>query len=387
MDYLKRTWAEIHLDRLEKNLMNYKQRLCSGNELMCVVKAYCYGHSDEAVCPFLENKLNVKWFAVSNEVEALRLRKSGIKGEILILGYTPPEAAPELAENNIIQAVTEYSYALHLSENLKGRTLRCHAAVDTGMTRIGLRGTVSEICGEFEKISSLPGISAEGIFTHYAAADSQTPEDTAYTKAQTDKFFQVYDELCVRGFRPSQAHCLNSAGGIYRKEPRSTLARLGIILYGLMPSTTNPLPFRLFPVMDLKAAVSQVKTVEPGVCVSYGRTYITEKTTVLATITCGYADGYPRALSGKGYVIIHGKRAPITGRVCMDQFMCDVTEIENVRPGDTATLIGTDGNETITADDIADLTGTIGYEIVCQISARVPRVIYENGKQLGVYTP
>ena len=154
-----------------------------------------------------------------------------------------------------------------------------------------------------------------------------------------------------------------------------------------MPSTSNPLPFRLSPVMDLKAAVSQVKTIEPGVCVSYGRTYITEKTTVLATITCGYADGYPRALSGKGYVIIHGKRAPITGRVCMDQFMCDVTEIENVRPGDTATLIGTDGNETITADDIADLTGTIGYEIVCQISARVPRVIYENGKQLGVYTP
>jgi alanine racemase len=387
MNYLKRAWAEIHLDRLEKNLISYKSRLCPENELMCVVKAFCYGHSDEALCPYLENRLGVRWFAVSNEIEALRLRKMGIKGEILILGYTPPEAADILYENNIIQAVTEYSYARLLSQHSNGGVIRCHAAVDTGMTRIGVRGTTEEICTELEKISALPGISLEGIFTHYAAADSMEPDDLTYTQAQTDSFFKVYDELCSRGIKLEQAHCLNSAGGIYHKNHRSTLARLGIILYGLMPSTSSPLPFELSPVMELKAAVSQVKTVEPGVCVSYGRTYRTDKPTVLATITCGYADGYPRALSNKGYVIIHGKRAPIAGRICMDQFMCDVTDIENVRPGDTAILIGSEGEESCTADDIADLIGTIGYEIVCQVSARVPRVIYENSDPVGVYYP
>ena len=387
MNYLKRTWAEIHLDRLEKNLNSYKRFICPENEIMCVVKAFCYGHSDEAICPYLENKLGVRWFAVSNEIEALRLRKMGIKGEILILGYTPPEAADLLYENNIIQAVTEYSYARLLSQHSKGGKIRCHVAVDTGMTRIGVRGRTEEICAELEKIAALPGISLEGIFTHYAAADSTEPDDVAYTKSQTDSFFKVYDELCSRGLKLEHVHCLNSAGGIYHKNPRSTLARLGIILYGLKPCVSTPLPFELAPVMELKAAVSQVKTVEAGVCVSYGRTYKTDKPTTLSTVTCGYADGYPRALSNKGYVIIHGKRAPITGRVCMDQFMCDVSDIENVRPGDIATLIGTDGEESCTADDIAELTGTIGYEIVCQVSARVPRVIYENSNPVGVYYP
>lgn len=385
MDYLKRTWAEIHLDRLDANLKSYKKLLAPGNELLCVVKASCYGHCDYAVCPRLENELGVKWFAVSNEDEGIRLRKMGIKGEILILGYTPPEAAPLLAENNIIQAVTEYSYACKLSEYSQGKIIRCHAAIDTGMTRIGLRGNTEEIAEEFNRISQLENISAEGIFTHYAAADSEEAADIEYTKIQTEKFFAVKDSVEKRGITLKQAHCLNSAGGIYHPDNRSTLARLGIILYGLSPNPSYALPFKTQPVMDLKAVVSQVKTVEPETCVSYGRTYKTEKPTVLATVTCGYADGYPRALSNKGEVLIHGKRARITGRICMDQFMCDVTDIENVKAGDCAVLIGSQGGETITADDIAELAGTIGYEIVCGISSRVPRVVFNNGVKQAVY--
>ncbi len=375
MNYLKRAWAEIHLDRLIFNAENYKALLPDSTELMCVVKASCYGHSDTAICPVLQNELGVKWFAVSNEEEAVRLRKMGITGEILILGYTPPEATPLLAEYNIIQAVTDYEFACALNSCSNGKKIRCHVAIDTGMTRIGLRGEAEKIADDFEKISALENISAEGIFTHYSSADSEEYSDIEYTKLQTEKFFAVKSAIESRGLTLAQAHCLNSAGGVYHSNPQSTLARLGIILYGLYPNPDCPLPFTPKPVMDLKACVSQVKTVEEGVSVSYGRTYTTKKLTKIATITCGYADGYPRALSNKGEVIIHGKRAKIIGRVCMDQFMCDVSEIPEVKSGDTATLIGCEGGERITADDIGKLTGTIGYEIVCGISQRVPRVV------------
>lgn len=385
MEYLKRTWAEVHTDRLERNLTEYKKCLAPENELLCVVKASCYGHSDRAVCPVLENRLGIKWFAVSNEDEGIRLRKMGIRGEILILGYTPPEAAPLLAEYDIIQAVTEYDYAKKLSKLSGGRTIRCHVAIDTGMTRIGLRGTSEHIAEEFSKIHALENISAEGIFTHYAVADSDAEDDIEYTNAQTEKFFAAKKAIEALGIELKHSHCLNSAGGVYHTDSRSTLARLGIILYGLMPNPDYPLPFETEPVMDLKAVISQVKTIEEGVCVSYGRTYKSSKPVTLATITCGYADGYPRALSNKGEVLIHGRRAKITGRVCMDQFMCDVSDIPDVKAGDTAILIGRDGSESITADDIAQLTGTIGYEIVCGISSRVPRVWIENGEEHGVF--
>lgn len=383
MDFLKRTWAEIHLNRIDNNINNYKSILSQENELLCVVKASCYGHSDKGICPHLENNLGVKWFAVSNEEEALRLREMGIKGEIIILGYTPPEVIPKLLENNIIQTVTEYSYAYELSKYAK-TPIRCHIAIDTGMTRIGLRGTTESICNEIEQIISLKSLSVEGIFTHYSVADSDEVEDYNYTTKQTEVFFSVVDELKKRGINLPHTHCLNSAGGLYHKNNQSTLARLGIILYGLMPNTSKALPFKAEPVMDLKAVISQVKTIEADTFVSYGRTYKTSEKTILATISCGYADGYPRDLSNKGEVIIHGKRAKITGRVCMDQFMCDVTHIENVKAGDVATLIGTEKNETITADEIADLIGTIGYEIVCQITSRVPRVIMNNNEIIEV---
>lgn len=381
MHYLKRTWAEIDIDNLKKNVENYKKHLSPENELLCVVKANCYGHCDSAIVPVLENELGIKWFAVSNILEGKKLRDIGIKGEILILGYTPPEEAQALAGLNIIQACTEYDYAEQLSKYAKDKSIRIHIALDTGMTRIGLRGTVNEICDRIEKIKALKKLNTEGIFTHLAVADSDENDDPEYTQKQISKITAVDDELKSRGVRLEQCHFLNSAGGVYHNSSKSTLARLGIILYGLMPNPKKPLPFKPLPVMSLKSCVSMVKTVEENICVSYGRTYKTDKPTVLATVCCGYADGYPRHLSNIGEVIIHGQKAKITGRVCMDQFMCDVTDIKDVKAGDTVTLIGTEETETITADDIAQLTGTIGYEIVCDISPRVPRIVIEHGKE------
>ena len=385
MDYLKRCEAVIDLDAVSRNLEGYKSFLPEGTELMCVVKASCYGHCDRAIVPYLQEKHGIKYFAVSNITEAIRLRDCGVKGDILILGYTCPEEAEKLSEYSIIQAITELSYAKALSEHANGKTVRCHCAIDTGMTRIGVRGTVESCADEIERVSRLEGIALEGVFTHFAVADSDGEDNFAYTDMQQQKIIAVTDELKRRGITLKHSHFMNSAAGVYRPDPRSSLARLGIILYGLMPNTAKALPFELSPVMTLRATISMIKTVEPGTQVSYGRTFTAQRPTRLATITCGYADGYPRALSNKGYVLINGKRANITGRICMDQFMCDVTDIDDVRVGDYAVLIGKSGEEMITADDIADMTGTIGYEIVCGISSRVPRVIMSNNTEIDVF--
>lgn len=384
MEYLKRTWAEIDLDAVAENLKSYKSRLPQGVELMCVVKAACYGHSDLAVCPMLQ-EMGVKWFAVSNAEEALRLRDIGITGDVLILGSTPPEAAAALAEQDIIQAVTDEAHAIALDEALGGKKLRCHAAVDTGMTRIGLRGTPQEIAERLKRISALKGIALEGIFTHYAVADSTDPSDRQYTARQTERFFAVRDAAEAAGISLKECHCLNSAGGLCAPDPRSTLARLGIVLYGLYPDRGLPLPFEPEPAMALKSTVSMIKRIEAGESVSYGRTFTADRPMTVATVTCGYADGYPRALSNKGYVLVRGRRAPIIGRVCMDQFMIDISAVPGVEPFETVTLMGRDGDEVLTADDLAAMTGTIGYEIVCGITSRVPRVAFRGGKQTGVF--
>lgn len=372
---VKRTWAEVDLDKLKNNYLSYKSQLNAKTEIMCVVKAFCYGHSEDAVVLFLQNELGVKNFAVSNIDEAVRLRKLGITGDILILGYTSPEAAQTLSEYNIIQTILDASYAERLNASAD-RRIRCHAAIDTGMTRIGFRGNSAQIAESLLYISRLEKLSLEGAFTHYAAADSLDESDTAYTARQTKLFFEAADLAEKMGVRLGCLHTLNSAGGLFHSEGlggRSQFVRLGIVLYGLKPDSSLELPVNAEPVMSLKSLVTQVKTIESGVDISYGRTYTSDRPMKIATVCCGYADGYPRALSNRGEVIIRGKRCKITGRVCMDQFMCDVTGVD-VSPGDTATLIGKDGSETITADDIADLAGTIGYEIVCGISARVPRI-------------
>ena len=372
---LKRAWAEISLPRLRRNVEKCRSLLCDGVEMMTVVKANCYGHGIENIIPCLESDCGINWFAVSNLIEAIELRDLGVSGEILILGYTPPKNAPELIEYDIIQAITELTYAEELSRECPiSEKVRCHIAFDTGMTRIGLRGDTKTLCDEAEKIARLPSLSVEGIFTHLAVADSDSPSDIEYTNKQIERLIEVKNELNRRMVVIEHLHFLNSAGAAYHPDPRGDLARYGIMLFGLHPNAELPLPVELEPVMELKAAVSQVKTVESGIDVSYGRTYTTNRETTIAVVTIGYADGYPRLLSGKAEVLVKGKRAPIIGRVCMDQMMIDVTDIEGVREGDVVTLFGTDGDEKITADDLAGMIGTIGYEIVCGISPRVPRV-------------
>lgn len=382
MPFIKRAWAEIHLNHLKENCENYKKILSIYNadtQLLCVVKADCYGHGSPVCTKYLQEQLGVKWFAVSNLNEAIELRNNGITGEILILGYTPPEYADLLSVHNIIQAITEPDYAKKLSNQSNG-TVRVHIKLDTGMTRIGLRFShVSEYVSEIKKIMALDNLSVEGIFTHLCVADSYDPDDIKFTKGQISLFNDIYQELKDKGINLLHHHYLNSAGGIFHNDKNSTLARLGIIMYGLKPDFSLEIPFELKPVMELKAVVSQVKTVEANAFVSYGRTYVTQKPTKIATVAIGYADGVPRSLSNKGELLVNGKRARIVGKICMDQLMIDVTDID-VKAGDIAVVMGKSGAEQITADDIAQKCSTIGYEIVCDITKRVPRLYYDGEK-------
>lgn len=384
--FLRRAWAEIHLDRLKNNLDAVRGCLPkdSQTQTVCVVKANAYGHDDKNTALFLEED-GIGFFAVSNIKEAENLRSCGVKGEILILGHTPFTYADELAANDIIQAAVSENYARELSESAVsvGVKVKIHLAIDTGMGRIGECALDDEGClaaaESAKRISELDGVILDGMFTHYSVADSTDEDDIAYTSAQTEHFFKVCGLAREMGVSLRHTHCLNSAGGTFRYDSRSTLFRLGIMLYGLKPDRSLDLPCKITPVMDLKAAVSHVKTVKAGSCVSYGRKYCADSDITLATIPIGYADGYARSLSGKAYVLINGKRAPIVGRICMDQLMADVTGIDNVCEGTVVTLMGTDGGETITADDLAALYDTIGYEIICGISKRIPRVIFRDG--------
>ena len=381
-DYLKRAYAEIHLDRAKRNIEKIRTLLKGNTELMAVVKANAYGH-DDGVLPLYFQSLGIKYFAVSNIHEAENLRKAGVTGEILVLGYTSPEYCKELYDYNITATVVSYEHAEEMSRTAK-QPVRCHAAIDTGMGRIGIRTYDETKCAdEIEKISKLQNIALEGIFTHLAAADSYDEENVKYTESQRDFFLSVKKILSERGISLKHTHYLNSAGGTFYADSESTLARFGIMLYGLYPDVSLKLPFELEPVMELKAEVGYVNKIKKDSYVSYGRTFCAESDMTLAVLTIGYADGYSRLLSSKAEVLIKGKRVKIVGRICMDQLMIDVTGTD-VKPGDIATLIGIDGDEKITADELASLYGTIGYEVVCGISKRVPRVIMNSDQIITV---
>ena len=372
--FLRRVRAEIDLAAAERNLSALKGVLnLSRTKPACVIKADGYGHGDAELMKLYQD-MGVDFFCVSNIPEALRLRENGCTGDILILSHSDPQAADILSENDIIAAVVSAENAQEISR-YASKPVRVHIKLDTGMNRVGIRADDPDKCASLIKeIASLPHLQVEGVFTHLAAADSLAPKDVSFTKEQMEKFFSAADATEKMGVSLLHKHCLNSAGALFHYDSRSTLARFGIVLYGLKPDIALDMPVRLEPVMSLRSMVSQVKTIHKGDSVSYGRTYTAESDRVIATIPCGYADGYPRILSGRNEVLIHGKRAKGVGRVCMDQMMADVTEIEGVSVGDEVTLIGRDGSQEITADQLAELSGTIGYEIVCGISGRVPRV-------------
>ena len=374
----KRAWAEIHLDRLRENFNKLSELIEPPTEIMAVVKANGYGHDDIAVAKCLED-CGVKYFAVSNLHEAISLRENGVGGDILILSYTPAEYVRELSRFGITQAVVAPEHADELSEAAAaaGVSVKCHIKLDTGMHRVGMRtDDASECADEAERIIRMDGLEVDGMFTHFSVADSGDEDDTAYTDRQQSRFFEIYDLLCSRGIKLRHAHCLNSAGAAYHFDGRNTLARFGIMLYGLYPNYPYPMPVDLTPVMELKAAVSQVKLLKKGEQVSYGRRFTAERDMKTAIIPIGYADGYPRLLSSIGEAEFRGRRYGVIGNICMDQLILDVSGCEDIRCGDVVTLMGAD----ITADELAQKCGTIGYEIICGISKRVPRVITDNGK-------
>ena len=370
MSFLHRTWAEIDESALIHNLGIIKKQTVDCR-LMAVVKADAYGHSARIVAPLMAEN-GVDSFAVSNIEEAITLRDCGIKEPILILGYTPVTMAAQLHLNDISQCVYSPEYAAALSKQAvrDNITVKVHIKLDTGMGRIGFDCRSNTLGGINEAISAakLPNFILEGIFTHFAVSDRTPDEEDGFTDAQYRRFSAAVEQFRRAGLHPPLCHCCNSAGLCLDTEKHSTLCRAGIILYGLKPSTAVEADFR--PVMTVKSVVSMVKNLNAGETVSYGKTFTADRKMQIATVTAGYADGYPRQLSNRGAVLIHGKRAPIIGRVCMDQMMVDVSNIENVTQGDEVILFG-DG---LPIDELADLCGTIHYELVCGISPRVPRI-------------
>lgn len=383
--FLKRTWAEVDADNLASNYNAIRSYIRKDCKIMAIVKADAYGHG----APFAAKQfeaLGADYFGVSNMEEALQLRNNGITRPILILGYTPPELAGEMIEKNITQTILGLDYARRLSEaaGKAGGTLKAHIKMDTGMSRIGFLfhgGEENETSiKEIISVSQLPSLDLEGIFTHFAVSDE--PEK-AFTKLQFSRFMQAIDTLEDKGLKFRLRHCCNSAGLLNFPQMQLDMVRPGIILYGLTPAEGMPMPIKLSPVMKLKTVVSQVKTLDEGTAISYGMKYVTSKTTRIATMPVGYADGFARSLSGSADVLIGGKRARIVGRVCMDQCMVDVTDVPDASENSIVTVIGPDGDDAVTMEEIAGKMGTINYETACLIGKRVPRVFYKNGKNIG----
>ena len=373
----RRCWAEVDLDQIVANYRIYQAHMPVRKEVMCVVKANAYGHGDVPVASAL-TRAGCRRFAVSNVEEAVRLREGGVPGEILILGYTPVSEAGLLSRYQITQALTDESYARELAEAAEA-PIRCHYALDTGMRRIGLNADEPERAAQ-AVLHAPEKLRVTGIFTHLCAADTPEEADSrAFTLAQQEKAERVLGLLHAAGRTDIVLHGLNSAGGLFYPEEKTAFSRLGIILYGLAPDRSNVLPEGIRPALSLKSAVGLVKRIRPGDTVGYGRTFRADREMTVATLPVGYADGFSRALSGRGHVLIRGQEAPILGRVCMDQTMVDVSAIPDTVRGDEAVILGQSGERRQTADDLAAQTGTIGYEIVCAISPRVPRIYLQTG--------
>ena len=368
------TYVKIDLDAIESNISAISKR--AGVDVMAVIKADAYGHGAIQVARLLQDKC--AFFGVSSVLEAMELRRAGIYNPILILGHTPVSAFPALVQAEIRPTIYHYEAAVALSE----AALRCektaafHFAVDTGMSRIGFQVTEedADICA---KIAALPGLQAEGLFSHFATADSA---DLTKARAQAERFDRFCRMLKDRGVEVPIRHMENSAG-LMNFENHYEMVRAGIITYGMYPSDeVEKAALDLRPALSWHSRVTHVKTLPAGREISYGGTYVTDKPTRVATVPVGYADGYRRSLSGRFYVLIRGKRAPILGRVCMDQMMVDVTDIPDVALNDRVVLVGRSGSEEITMEQMAATLDTINYEVVCGISRRVPRVYSRGGK-------
>lgn len=373
-----RVVANVDLDAICNNIINTRNLVGNTTKIMAIIKANGYGHGAKPIAKALD-KMGVDSFGIAIIEEGIELRNAGIEKPLLILGYTPKEQYKELIQYNITQAIFQLSSAEDLSREAlrQNKIVNIHIKLDTGMSRIGFSDTEESI-NEIKKIALLNGIYIEGIFTHFACAD-EVNKSSAHD--QLNRFLEFVKRLELEGISIPIKHISNSAGIIDLPEANLDMIRSGISTYGLYPSDeVKKENLLLKPSLEIKTHVSYVKEVNKGVGISYGSTYITNRVTRIATIPVGYGDGYPRQLSSVGRVLIRGKSAPILGRVCMDQFMVDVTEINNVKQGDAVTLVGKDGDEYISVEELASMANSFNYEFICNIGKRIPRIYYSMGK-------
>lgn len=384
MKRYSRVHADIDLDAVLFNFEQMSKKIPEGTKIMAVVKTDAYGHGAVPLAVFLEHYEYLWGFATATADEAVELRKAGIKKPILILGYSFPECYEEIVKYDICQTVFEMDMAEALSKEAvrQKKCVRIHIKLDTGMGRIGYQHA-EDAARDVEMMKKLPNIDLEGVFTHFANADIGTLEKT---RAQIEKFESMTEAMEQKGVKFSLKHCSNSAGIIEIPEHKFNLVRAGIISYGLWPSEEvkkNVIPLK--PILSLKSHVVFVKEVDAGTAISYGSTWCADEKRKIATIPVGYGDGYPRSLSNKGYVLIKGVKAPIVGRICMDQMMADVTDVPGeVKTGEEVTLIGQDGDVCITAEELGALSGRFNYELMCDLGNRIPRIYYQKGKIIDI---
>jgi alanine racemase len=378
---LRPVYAEIDLDAIAYNMKNIK-KLAKDKEVIAVVKADCYGHGSLDIVPtLLEN--GASRLAVAVLTEGIELRNNNIDVPMMILGYTPLYLGEDLIKYDLEQTIYDLEYAKELSEialNLKEKA-KVHIAIDTGMGRIGFLPNEKAI-KDVSEICSLKGLDVVGIFTHFSTSDE---EDKEYTNEQFKKFIEFTKKLSDLGIKIPLKHTSNSGAIIDMPETYLDGVRAGIILYGYYPSNeVKKENISLKPVLTLKASITRVQEMDKDMYISYGKTFKTERKSLIATLPIGYADGYSRLLAKNAKVIIHGKFAPIVGRICMDQCMIDVTDIEDVKVGDEVILLGEQGTLKFNADDIAEIMGTINYEILCMLKFRIPRVYIKSGEIINV---
>lgn len=369
-DFMRdRTYAEISLNAILKNFDALSARLMPGVKKMAVVKANAYGHGAVEVSTALEEKAD--YFAVACPKEAVELRDAGITRPILILGYTDPVLYPILAERGLTATLYDAGEAEELSRVALslGKRVKVHLAVDTGMGRIGVTPDERGLAIA-RRIAALDGIEPEGVFSHYACADTETLSSAKEQEARFDGFLAALEK---NGIRPLLRHICNSAGSL-RMQNQYDLCRFGISMYGYAPDPDMPMPVEPERAMTVKSKVIHVKNVEKGTPIGYGHSYVTSEKKRIATVAIGYGDGYNRCVSGKGYVLLHGKRAPVVGRICMDQMMVDATEIPEVKVGDEAVILGKSGSEEISADLLGEWANSFSYEVLCTFLPRVQRI-------------
>lgn len=377
-----RIYARVDLDALKYNVDGIKRCTSKNAMLMGVIKADAYGHGAKVFAQELET-MGFDWLAVATADEGIELRRNGTKLPILVLGYTYKDQYPEMLRWDITPTIDSYRMAedFDMAAAEAGKTADIHIKIDTGMSRIGFLAC-EESLDEIEKISKLAHLQIQGVFTHFACADMR---DKSHVKSQIRKFTEMINGISRRRIAVEIFHCSNSASIMALEAVHMDMVRAGIILYGLYPShemEEERLPLR--PVMSLHSHIVHIKDLPAGVSVGYGAAYTTKAATRVATIPAGYGDGYPRCLSNRASVLIRGQRAPIIGRICMDQLMVDITHIPAAAPGDLVTLIGKDGEAVISVEEISEMAGSFNYEFVCDVSRRVPRVYYKNGQPVKI---